>query len=179
MAPYPDVAPFAGSSFDCCDLLQRNVIYHGTGKASGISSWCASSIVRLQTIGLKRWSSAFGALGPIRRRENDQKFAYEKIICARRRPNRSVLMADGATLTFVAGRTARSGVARAGCRALCKWSILYKLWSADGCTLSVTEPLSQGGWLSQTYKNGTHPVVRCTRNEARQEQGRQVRRRSA
>ena len=98
MAPYPDVAPFAGSSFDCCDLLQRNVIYHGTGKASGISSWCASSIVRLQTIGLKRWSSAFGALGPIRRRENDQKFAYEKIICARRRPNRSVF--DGGRCDF-------------------------------------------------------------------------------
>ena len=73
MAPYPDVAPFAGSSFDSCDLLQRNVIYHGTGKASGISSWYASSIVRLQTIGLKRRSSAFGALGPIRRRESNLK----------------------------------------------------------------------------------------------------------
>ena len=69
MAPYPDVAPFAGSSFDCCDLLQRNVIYHETGKALGISSWYTSQMVRLQTIGLKRRSSAFGALGPIRRRE--------------------------------------------------------------------------------------------------------------
>jgi len=65
VAPYPDVAPFAGSSFDCCDLLQRNVIYHGTGKASGISSWYTSQIVRLQKIGLKRRTSAFGALGPI------------------------------------------------------------------------------------------------------------------
>ena len=46
MALYPDVAPFAGSSFDCCDLFQRNVIHHGTGKASGISSWYTSQIVR-------------------------------------------------------------------------------------------------------------------------------------
>ena len=46
MAPYPDVAPFAGSSFDSCDLLQRNVIYYGKGKASGISSWYTSQIVR-------------------------------------------------------------------------------------------------------------------------------------
>ena len=65
MALYPDVAPFAGSSFDCCDLFQRNVIHHGTGKASGISSWYTSQIVRLQTIGLKRRTSAFGAPGPI------------------------------------------------------------------------------------------------------------------
>jgi hypothetical protein len=30
----PDMAPFADNRFDCCDLLQRSVIYHGTGKAS-------------------------------------------------------------------------------------------------------------------------------------------------
>ena len=29
MALYPDVAPFADNSFDCCDLLQRSVIHHG------------------------------------------------------------------------------------------------------------------------------------------------------
>jgi hypothetical protein len=69
----PDVAPFAGSSFDCCDLLQRNVIHHGTGKASGISSWYTGQIDRLQTIGLKRRTSAFGALGPIRTRETNLK----------------------------------------------------------------------------------------------------------
>ena len=65
MALYPDVAPFADNRFDCRDLLQRNVIYHGTGRASGISSWYTSQIVRLQKIGLKRRTSAFGALGPI------------------------------------------------------------------------------------------------------------------
>jgi hypothetical protein len=68
VAPYPDVALFAGSSFDCCNLLQRNVIYHGTGKSSGISSWYTSQIVRLHTGGLKRHTSAFGALEPIRPR---------------------------------------------------------------------------------------------------------------
>ena len=60
MALYPDVAPFADNRFDCRDLLQRNVIYHGTGRASGISSWYTSQIVRLQKIGLKRRTSAFG-----------------------------------------------------------------------------------------------------------------------
>ena len=69
MALYPDVASFADNRFDCCDLLQRNVIHHGTGKASGISSWYTGQTVRLQTIGLKRRTSAFGALGPIGRRE--------------------------------------------------------------------------------------------------------------
>jgi hypothetical protein len=28
----PDMAPFADNQFDCCDLLQRSVIYHGPGK---------------------------------------------------------------------------------------------------------------------------------------------------
>jgi hypothetical protein len=32
----PDLAPCMDSRFDCRDLLQRNVIHHGTGKASGI-----------------------------------------------------------------------------------------------------------------------------------------------
>jgi hypothetical protein len=53
VALYTNVASFADNRFDCCDLLQRNVIHHGTGKASGISSWYTSQIVRLQTIGLK------------------------------------------------------------------------------------------------------------------------------
>jgi hypothetical protein len=39
VVPYPDVAPFADNRFDCCDLLQRNVIHRRTLKASGISSW--------------------------------------------------------------------------------------------------------------------------------------------
>jgi hypothetical protein len=73
VAPYPDVAPFAGSSFDCCDLLQRNVIHDGTGKASGINSWYTGQTDRLQTTGLKRRTSAFGALGPIRTRETSLK----------------------------------------------------------------------------------------------------------
>ena len=34
MALYPDVAPFADNRFDCCDLLQRSVIHHGTGRAT-------------------------------------------------------------------------------------------------------------------------------------------------
>jgi hypothetical protein len=29
----PDMAAFADNWFDCCDLLQRSVIYHGKGKA--------------------------------------------------------------------------------------------------------------------------------------------------
>jgi hypothetical protein len=29
----PNMAPFADNWFDCCDLLQRSVIYHGSGKA--------------------------------------------------------------------------------------------------------------------------------------------------
>jgi hypothetical protein len=33
---YPDVVPFAVYRFDCCDLLQRSLIRHGTGKASGM-----------------------------------------------------------------------------------------------------------------------------------------------
>src|SRR5205807_6935639 len=37
-ALHTDVAPFADNRFDCCDLLQRNVIHPGTGKASGIRS---------------------------------------------------------------------------------------------------------------------------------------------
>jgi hypothetical protein len=73
VALYPDVAPFADNRFDCRDLLQRNVIYHGTGKASGISSWYTSQTVRLQNIGVKRRTSDFGALGPIRRRESNLK----------------------------------------------------------------------------------------------------------
>jgi hypothetical protein len=35
----PDVVPFIDHRFDCCDLLQRNVIHHGAGKPSGIRSW--------------------------------------------------------------------------------------------------------------------------------------------
>jgi hypothetical protein len=73
VALYPNVASFADNRFDCCDLLQRNVIHHGTGKASGISSWYTSQIVRLQTIGLKKHTSAFGALGPIQTRESNLK----------------------------------------------------------------------------------------------------------
>jgi hypothetical protein len=33
---YPDVVLFADNRFDCRDLLQRNLIYRGTGKASGV-----------------------------------------------------------------------------------------------------------------------------------------------
>jgi hypothetical protein len=29
----PNMAPFADNWFDCCNLLQRSVIYHGSGKA--------------------------------------------------------------------------------------------------------------------------------------------------
>ena len=29
MAPYPDVASFSYGQLDCCDLLQRRVIYYG------------------------------------------------------------------------------------------------------------------------------------------------------
>jgi hypothetical protein len=43
---YPNVASFADNRFDCCDLLQRNGIHHGTGKASGISSWYTGRIDR-------------------------------------------------------------------------------------------------------------------------------------
>jgi hypothetical protein len=32
----PDMAPFADNQFDCCDLLQRSVIYHGTGKVTAM-----------------------------------------------------------------------------------------------------------------------------------------------
>jgi hypothetical protein len=49
VVPYPDLVPFADNRFDCCDLLQRSVIHHGTDKASGISS-----TNQLQTIGLKK-----------------------------------------------------------------------------------------------------------------------------
>jgi hypothetical protein len=73
VALYPNVASFTDNRFDCCDLLQRNVIHHGTGKASGMSSWYTSQIARFQTIGLKRHTSAFGALAPIRTRESNLK----------------------------------------------------------------------------------------------------------
>jgi hypothetical protein len=56
---YPNVASFADNRFDCCDLLQRSVIHHWTGKASGISSWYTGRIDRLQTICLKRRTSVF------------------------------------------------------------------------------------------------------------------------
>ena len=69
MVLYPDVVPFADNRFDCCDLLQRSVIHHGTGKASGISSSYSCKTDRLQTIGLKRRTSVFGALEPIRTHE--------------------------------------------------------------------------------------------------------------
>jgi hypothetical protein len=35
---HPDVAPFADNRFNCCALLQRNIINDGTDKASGIGS---------------------------------------------------------------------------------------------------------------------------------------------
>jgi hypothetical protein len=38
VALYPNVASFADNRFDRCDLLQRNVIHHRTGKASGIKN---------------------------------------------------------------------------------------------------------------------------------------------
>jgi hypothetical protein len=56
---YPDVVPFADNRFDCCDLLQRSVIHHGTDKASGMSSSYSCKTDRLQTIGLKRRTSVF------------------------------------------------------------------------------------------------------------------------
>ena len=73
MVLYPDVAPFADNRFDCCDLLQRSVIHHATGKASGISSWYSCQTDRLQTICLKRRTSVFGVLGPIRTCESNLK----------------------------------------------------------------------------------------------------------
>ncbi len=73
MVLYPDVVLFADNRFDCCDLLQRSVIHHGTGKASGISSSYSCKTDRLQTIGLKRRTSVFGALEPIRTYETHLK----------------------------------------------------------------------------------------------------------
>jgi hypothetical protein len=72
VALYPDGAPFADNRFDCCDLLQRSVIHHGTGKASGISSWYSCQTDRLP-ICLKRRTSGFGALGPFRTCEPNLK----------------------------------------------------------------------------------------------------------
>ena len=37
MVLFPDVVPLIDRRFDCCDLLQRNVIHHGAGKPSGIN----------------------------------------------------------------------------------------------------------------------------------------------
>jgi hypothetical protein len=34
---FPDVVPLIDRRFDCCDLLQRNVVHHGAGKPSGIN----------------------------------------------------------------------------------------------------------------------------------------------
>ena len=31
-----DMAPFSDNGFDCCDLLQRNVIHHETIKAAAV-----------------------------------------------------------------------------------------------------------------------------------------------
>jgi hypothetical protein len=64
VALYPNVAPFADNRVDGCDLLQRNVIHHGTGKASGISSWYTGQIDRLQTIGSAR-SSTYAGTGTV------------------------------------------------------------------------------------------------------------------
>ena len=36
MVLYPDVVPFADNRFDCCDLLQRSVIFRATSKASSL-----------------------------------------------------------------------------------------------------------------------------------------------
>jgi hypothetical protein len=69
----PDVAPSIDSRFDCSDLLQRSVIHYGTDKASGISSSYSCKTDRLQTIGLKRRTSVFGALEPIRTYETHLK----------------------------------------------------------------------------------------------------------
>jgi len=33
VAVYPDVASLANNRFDCCNLLQRSIIYHEAGKA--------------------------------------------------------------------------------------------------------------------------------------------------
>jgi hypothetical protein len=69
----PDVAPSRDSRFDCRDLLQRSVIHYGTAKASGMSSSYSCKTDRLQTIGLKRRTSVFGALGPVRTCESNLK----------------------------------------------------------------------------------------------------------
>ena len=37
MVLFPDVVPLIDRRFDCCDLLQRNVVHHGAGKPSGIN----------------------------------------------------------------------------------------------------------------------------------------------
>jgi hypothetical protein len=73
VALHTDVAPFADNRFDCCDLLQRNVIYHGTGKASGIRLRYSCRTDRPQTISLKGRTIAFDALGPIRTCESNLK----------------------------------------------------------------------------------------------------------
>ena len=57
MVLFPDVVPFIDRRFDCCHLLQRNVIHHGTDKTSGISSSYSCKTNRPQTIGLKRRTS--------------------------------------------------------------------------------------------------------------------------
>ena len=69
----PDVVPSIDSRFDCSDLLQRSVIHYGTAKASGISSSYSCKTDRLQTIGLKRRTSVFGALEPIQTYETHLK----------------------------------------------------------------------------------------------------------
>ncbi len=73
MVLYPDVVPFADNRFDCCDLLQHSIIHHGTGKASGISSSYSCKTNRLQTIGLKKRTNVFGALGQSRTYETHLK----------------------------------------------------------------------------------------------------------
>jgi hypothetical protein len=67
------VDPFADNRLDCFDLLQRNVIHHETGKASGISSWYSCQTNRLRTICSKRQNSIVSAPEPILMGESNLK----------------------------------------------------------------------------------------------------------
>jgi hypothetical protein len=58
------------------------------------------------------------------RQQNDQNSPTKKSSAPAAAQIAPFLMADGATLTFVAGRTAGSGVARAGIRLSCPLQVV-------------------------------------------------------
>src|ERR1700732_1008120 len=114
----------------------------------------------------------------IMRQQNDQNSPTKKSSAPAAAQIAPFLMADGATLNFVAREDGKVRGSPSWHKTVVPFAS-GQFYTDSGRLTDALCPCPSrcrkaAGFLKLT-KTGPHPVVRCTRNEARQEQGRQVR----